>query len=934
MGKRGHRRSASQDEDNVGCVWGLMRMLYFRRDPKFLLDTKRLRERHAFQEISVWSKLFEFHFERVELFNNLNCCCSNKVIFCRREGGHSTKSSRDFDEIEEDGNTEECTSQKPTVKNLMDDELGKVKLLKKIPNDEVQRRLSDLGNDASLDGKPKHTNKPTDNSCHQTNITAPLSLSVDSEVLNHTEQYDLEYVLANFLGEIYSCHNECPHSDCKNRDELCPSLKSLIHKKVNDLNNLPRNIDHGQSQENNGGKLLDQNTLCNTMAAQSKQFKDALEILSSNKELFLKLLQKPNPHIVDNIQNHQNSKVTAGLELNKIPGETNFIGGRRGSNQHQLATKEQAKESKYMFFWRKDKSNTRQMPETTNRAQPVSKIVILKPNPEGGIEQKSQANTKSLHQQPCTSHAPECSGRETSRFSIKEVKKRFRIVAGEIRRERNVAPAEDLQRDPCRLKDSVIAIKKDFRHIPEGSLADKSASNFKNDIRPLISSKQKKQNGSVNQINGRTLAQKDASIFYEEAKRHLSEMLKDNDQSVIHTTVQVSKSLEGILSLPHCNASTPRSSPREKDRLNLSPEEKDVCLVCKDERESYPQERRQSPDDLGSIGCHTGAAVDDQVTAQEGYYMNEAQEGSRDVTDKPDTMSVESIDKLDCGLRICNTQSIPTEQSRHEVEKEILEETKQRKEQVKVSPNSPESIVEKLEQQEPETPEPRASTKLFLQGSPEESNEKQEKPSPVSVLDSFFEDIGSPDGIQKKECELHENVHRTLYFPDNETYTNVLWEDKNVRLDYIKLVLELSELCAEQNLEVWYLEDELISPCLFEETQNQGDQIDDLKLLFDCICEALTEIQERYFRLSSWLSFLKHDTRTPPVGENLITEVDRYVNRYIQYSLPSTLEQIIKRDLEVQTWMNIRSKTEGITMEIWEFVLDELIDETVFDLWI
>jgi hypothetical protein len=152
-------------------------------------------------------------------------------------------------------------------------------------------------------------------------------------------------------------------------------------------------------------------------------------------------------------------------------------------------------------------------------------------------------------------------------------------------------------------------------------------------------------------------------------------------------------------------------------------------------------------------------------------------------------------------------------------------------------------------------------------------------------------------------------------------------------VDYIKLVLELSELCAEQNLEVWYLEDELISPCLFEELQSQGDQTDDLKLLFDCICEALTEIQERYFRLSSWLTFLKHDIRTPPIGENLITEVDRYVYGYIQYSLPSTLEQTMKRDLEVQTWMNIRSKTEGIVMEIWEFVLDELIDETVFDLW-
>ncbi|KAJ1296348.1 hypothetical protein BS78_01G293700 [Paspalum vaginatum] len=899
MGKRGHRRSASQDEDSVGCVWGLMRMLYFRRDPKFLLDTKQLSARHTFREIN--------------------------------ERGHSTKRSIDFDEIEEDDNIEECTSQKPTVKNLMEDELGKVQLLKEIPNDEVRRRLADLGNDISLDGSLEHTNKSTENSYHQTGISMPLTPSVDSEVLNHTEEYDLESVLANFLGEIYSCHNECPHGDCKNKNELCPSLKSLIHKKVNDLNNIPHSIGHGQSQESNNVKLSDQNNISNTTAAQSKQFKDALEILGSNKELFLKLLQKPNPHIVDSIQKQKGTKVAAGLEPNKNPRQTNFVGGRGGSNQHLLATKEQAKERNYMFFWRKDKSNRRRIPEATDRAQTVSKIVILKPNPERVINQKAPTSAKTLHQQPSTSHSPECSGRETSKFSIKEVKKRFRIVTGEGRRERNLAPtpAEDLQRDPRKLKDSVIAAKKDFRLLPEGRLANKSASDFKNDIRPLISSKQKQENRSISEINAHTVAPKDACIFYEEAKRHLTEMLKDNDRSVNYPAVQVSKSLEGILSLPHGNVTTPRSSPRGKDHRDLSPEETNVCLACKVEREECTQERSQSQEDLGSIECCTSAAVGDLVRVQEGYYTNEAQEVLRGASDEPDTLYIEEPDKLDCGQNSCKMQSIPVEQCRADAH-----QVSSGKENVEMFPNSPENMVEKLVPQEPETPEPRVSTELISDGSPEQCDEKQERPSPVSVLESFFEDIDSPDCINKKECELHEGLQRTLSFPADEPRVKVLWEDKNVRLDYIMLVLELSELCAEQNLEVWYLEDELISPCLFEELASQGDQTDDLKLLFDCICEALTEIQERYFRLSSWLSFLKHDIWAPPIGENLITEVDRYVDGYNQYSLPSTLEQIIKRDLEVQTWMNIRSKTEGIIMEIWEFALDELIDEAVFDLWI
>jgi hypothetical protein len=85
--------------------------------------------------------------------------------------------------------------------------------------------------------------------------------------------------------------------------------------------------------------------------------------------------------------------------------------------------------------------------------------------------------------------------------------------------------------------------------------------------------------------------------------------------------------------------------------------------------------------------------------------------------------------------------------------KGILEEV-EGKESVKISLNSAENIVEQLEQQEPETPEPRASTKLISHGSPEQSNEKKEEPSPVSVLESFFDDIGSPECINKKECKF------------------------------------------------------------------------------------------------------------------------------------------------------------------------------------
>ncbi|KAF0928625.1 hypothetical protein E2562_006062 [Oryza meyeriana var. granulata] len=903
MGRRSHKRSTEQEENNVGCVWGLMRMLYFRRDAKFLLDTKQVSRRHTFREIA--------------------------------DGRHSVKKSSDFEETDEDDNKEECTSQKRTVKKLMEDELGKVNLLKKIPNNEIQRRLPDLGYDGSLDGSSEHTNKPVAALNQHSDIFASyLSGSVYSQgtkSLNHSEEYDLESVLANFLGEVYRCHGECPHSDCKNKSELCPSLKSLIHNKLNDLNN-PHST-HGieQSQESKGEGLLGENSHSNNRAAEFKEFKDALEILSSNNELFLKLLQKPNSHILDNIQKHQNSRLTTKLEPDKSLGQSSILEEKRGSN-HELATKTQGKETKHVFFWRKDKSDRKQKPERTTRPQPVSKIVILKPNQGRQIDETETTSSRYLHQQRCTSQAPEFSGRESSKFSIKGVKRRFKIVTGENKREKNAMPADNLQGDSHWPKDSVMAVK-DPRHLTEVSLPDKAASNFKNGTKPSTSSKQKQQNDRQSEISDHIVASTGASIFYEEAKRHLADMLKDNSQSANRPTAQVTKSLEGMLSLPHCNMSSPRtrSDHRGKCHTALSPEEAEVCLVSVVDVEEPSQERSQLHDSESHTYC-TSAAVDDQVVILEEYYQKkDTREGTRYAPDEVDALPVEGVDKLDCSKPVCNIQSIPAEQYTENPLPEILEET-EGKEPVQMFMSSPESMIEKLEQQDPKTPEPR-SPKL-PDGSPEQSNEKKEQPSPVSVLDSFDEDDSSPECKTVKEYELHEDIHGTLYFPDNESGIKVFWEEKDARLDYIMLVLELSELCAEQNLEVWYLEDELISPCMFEELQNQGDSIDDMKLLFDCICEALTEIQERYFRLSSWLSFVKHDIRTPPVGENLISEVDKYVDGYLKCSFPSTLEQIIKRDLEVQTWMDIRSKTEGIVVEIWEFVLDELMDEAVFDLWI
>jgi hypothetical protein len=174
---------------------------------------------------------------------------------------------------------------------------------------------------------------------------------------------------------------------------------------------------------------------------------------------------------------------------------------------------------------------------------------------------------------------------------------------------------------------------------------------------------------------------------------------------------------------------------------------------------------------------------------------------------------------------------------------------------------------------------------------------------------------------------------RPQYTTDGESGPEIFWADKDVRLGYIKAFLELSELCTDQNLEVWYLEDELISPCLFEELDD-GNQIDDTKFLFDCICEAVTEIQSKYFRSTPCLCSPKHKIRAPLMGRDLISEINKQVECSLHYQFPSTLDQLIEMDLEDGDWMDLRSESEKITVALWDCILDELLDEVVYDLLI
>ncbi|RLN17688.1 uncharacterized protein C2845_PM02G40350 [Panicum miliaceum] len=708
MGKTSQKRLMRRQgqANNIGCMSGLIRMLYSRHDARLLLDRKQGSTRHTF------------------------------TGFTGR--GHSRKNSRDLDEIDEDGNNmEECSSSKPTVKRLMEDELaGKVKQLK-IPNDEVQRILADLGHDVCLDKRSTQNNKSKGDQNHSTSITmsAP-SRRLDpggSNSMEEAEENELEFALADFLGQIQRYHDEQPHKNCRNKGELCTELK---------------------------------------------------------------VPEKSNSHNLESVQRHENRQIGTGLVPTKMPENTKDT---KSPSQHELVTKTRGRESRHIFFWKKERPNRTHTAEGTNSSQPVNKIVILKPNTIGGANSAVAVSS--------TDQYPELSAAESSKFSITEVRRRFRIVTSEARKGKPTVCEDGLQKDPHWFKKSAFTIKKDTRQLAEQTSEEKALSTGTKDFRSSSMSRKKQRNDGPSEINSNIMTSpKDESAFYYEAKKHLTEILKDKSQTAKYPILQRTRSLVRMLSLPQCNTPSPRSSPRAKDCIYLSPEGANIHAIYKEKREEFAKEEIH----LGKIS--------------------------------------ESV--------ACEAQHKQAVQERHCINEESQETT----------------------------------------------------------LDS----------------ELNEDILRSQYTTADGSDHGVFWEDKDVRLGYIEELLELSELCRYQNLEVWYLEDELIGPCLFEEL-HQGNQIDDMKLLFDCICEAVTEVQGIYFS-PACLSPLKRNIRAPPTGRNLISEINKQVERHLHYQFPSTLDQLVNMDLEGGSWMNLGPESEEITVVIWDCILDELLEEAAYDL--
>ncbi|XP_072955677.1 uncharacterized protein [Typha angustifolia] len=922
MAKRTYKWRARSEKDKVGCMWALIHIFDFRRSQKLLSDRKHGSSRHSVTA-NARSKPSNFR-EIHDVINNVN----------------------------EDGERR-VTLGVSSVKTLMEKEMARAQSLKKIPRNQIETLPSEMRSEVHPEKKHKQTRQKLKavSDLHVNGLRTPGSLKFNGlKSMSSTEGSDTDFDMAAVLVEICRNHMECEHIDCKNKSESC----AILNKKLTDLNNYESPLDQMHSYLQKAlddaaeavirNKLVDKKDLNGSKAAQSKELMDLLHILKSNKELSLKLLQDPELHIVEYIQHLQKNQGELELESGKLLEEKEVVNKIGGSEHPEefLSNEQFYRNNRHKAFWKKGKSKGRNPLEESDISQAFSRIVILKPGP-ARMQGPLVANTSISSPQPNHSLQAQKDGRRvSSHFSLREIKRRMKHVIGENRKGRDLISLDGvLHKDAHVQKDSADADEQLSRKSLLTSLASRNSSEGDYFRLSAAANKMELKNCRFN-IKNDVSPSMDASSFYDEAKKHLSEMLHNQNQNDSLPNGQVPKSLARLLSLSEYNLSSPKYSPEKERKLDSPLKEAKLCTLQQfkqddDDAQGSTQSRRS----LESTTCDVSDFVNEQPvdskvelihTQVQEATCNEDKikpEGSREMANTFDIMFLEG-----CEYMVVSSDSVHSEG--HVLNETFKEEhPKQDPLEEKLSldhPNSPENIIEKSGQ---------SSTVTVT----ETGSEKAEQQSPISVLEPFFsEDTISPSCKTANHTELtieHSLIQFKEYdislvplsLPNSWSSPDTL-EDKKARLAYTKAVLEASGISMEDVSERLYMKDQLLDPSFFYEVRIPSNLTDDPKLLFDCIAEVVIEIQDKYFGFTPWLSSVNHNIRPAPLGVSFIEEVCKLVDSHLRDHFPSTLDEILRKDVEVGTWMNLQTKIESIIIEAWDDILDDLLEEAVFDLWL
>lgn len=440
---------------------------------------------------------------------------------------------------------------KPSVKKLIEEEMFIDQ--NAVKDIEVEPKESRLRRDVLLKVDSKRKKKSSKRSCDMDTDDLNLGASLKSNFSHNQhsrhqskDNLDLDKIIEEFFHLKDACsmmrgNDREEHAQSKQKHAISENIaRDAIHEFVNHM-------------ILNGKDMVEaRKFLC------SHELKEALELISSDKEFFLTLRQDPNS-LLKCVQDFVNSQRKNDKEYSSVTGP-DFSEQEHGNLEQ---TREIVNHKKHNFFRRKVKSQSKSSTNENGNTDFSNRIVILKPGPMDLRNSETESNLASSLDSHDTVQYDGPSVRGGSHFSLTEIKKKLKHAMGRERHGNSEGiskryPAKCQNKGPSGKaigKDNVGMRSPNKDHFFIEKIARPTNGVMKGDKNGALKDSElimEQENGSYPKQRG--------SNLYIEAKKHLSEMVSDGDENMDLSSRQIPRTLGRILSLPEYNFS-PLGSP-------------------------------------------------------------------------------------------------------------------------------------------------------------------------------------------------------------------------------------------------------------------------------------------------------------------------------------------------------------------------------------
>ncbi|XP_071937268.1 uncharacterized protein [Coffea arabica] len=914
MAKRSQRRRLRYEKDQTGCISGLISIFDFRhgRSTKKLLPDRRKGSRKAAGAGSSQTGL-------VSPDSDGNCQDSEDG----RESGIASVDTlkTSVKKLME----EEMVNEQDPNKQSSDSEMGHPEHGCHTRKDRQHRKkASKRSNDINICDLDVMKDLGTDKSGDQVD-GQKTSDKIDFEIIMH----------------LLHDHFDVPSDQASAVDEgnLSAAIKIFIDQ---NSSNIKHSRDNGQVQE-------------------STESMDALNRLSLEKDLLLKLLQDPNSLLVKQIKGLESAHLEKGLlHSNSLP-RSGFVEDKLShSKTDDLINHKQHRN----FFRRRSKSQESFPSMGSDKCQSSSKIVILKPGPATLQQQNTEIHVSTSMQ----SHNPEgvkIQG-ERSQFSFTEIKRKLKHA---IRKERQGTSPDGITHRTL----SEHQKRHDFeKGIGGENLGWRSPNrnHFYTErfAKPSINLNRDDKIGKPNDADPYTV--KDTSVhtksgvanIYLEAKKHLLEMLSSGHNDTELISQQLPKSLGRILSFSEYNSSA-NSSPRkgtedssvttestlfshggieianettdqvDEENLRKPSSSLKYCSEIEPSTSNASLDQKvETPEASRSLSCvHHHTDLDGEALSSGGDVM---------VSEDKSYAGATGFEETTKGDRECYENS----NAAHESSSSYSTEDDQNCD-IAVQYHQ-EGLTQSMEMESFEQcqmlPSPSASPShcsvTIKVEDFEGAIDRTDRPSPVSVLEPLFiEDDISPARTIRRPVE-QEIQPRQIHFEewrsssDQGMCMQTSLNDEESAFEYVEAVLLGSGLVWDEYLLKWLSSSPILDSTLYDEVELFSSRSHhEQKLLFDCINEVLEEVCDRYFGCFLSMSSNKQSIRPVPTRMTLIQEIWEGVEWHLQQDpSPQSLDQLLNKDMaKSRKWIDVRLDIQHIGTEMEEAILDKLVEDTV-----